>query len=146
VNATGSNVLASNTVFLYSVVMNTGAMPMYSSYDHEPVVELTSWSVFEVPLYGSDAPWTRHFVGFAEELGLAQVSSAIVLYDYEHSCGASANHRVFQLVGASGTHSEGAALWRKWKALNGVYKERDVTAHFHKELQAAMSAVNAMSV
>jgi hypothetical protein len=51
---------------------------MPSSYEQEPIVELTHWSVYGVPLYGVDAPWTRHFIGFAPELGLAQVSSAIL--------------------------------------------------------------------
>ncbi len=105
---------------------------MHSSYDLEPIVELANWSVYEVPLYGIDAPWTRHFVGFAEELGLAQVSSAIVMFDQEHGFGASASHRVFQLVGVSGTHQEGTRLWSKWKTLNDIHHERDITAHFSK--------------
>ena len=105
---------------------------MHSSYDLQPIVELRDWSVYEVPLYGVDAPWTRHFVGFAEELGLAQVSSSIVMFDDERGCGASASHRVFQLLGGSGTHHECTKLWNKWKALNGIHHERDITAHFSK--------------
>lgn len=105
---------------------------MRSSYQFQPVVELSNWLVFEVPLYGADAPWTRHFVGFANELGLAQVSSAIVMFDQEHHCGASANHRVFQLVGDSGRHPEVQRLWDRWKALNDVNQERDITPHFYQ--------------
>ena len=84
---------------------------MPSSYEQDPIVELTHWSVYEVPLYGVDAPWTRHFIGFAPELGLAQLSSAILMFDREHSVGASANHRIFQLLGQSGHHQEAARLW-----------------------------------
>ena len=105
---------------------------MHSSYELHPLVELTNWSVYEVPLYGVDAPWTRHFVGFADELGLAQVSSASVMFDEGRGVGASASHRVFQLLGGSGTHREGTLLWTKWKALNGIQHERDITAHFSK--------------
>lgn len=110
---------------------------MPSSYEQEPIVELTHWSVYEVPLYGADAPWTRHFVGYAEELGLAQVSSTIVMFDREHGVGASASHRVFQLVGQSGRHVEGALLWERWKALNSVQEERDITPGFFKSTLAA---------
>ena len=90
---------------------------MPSSYEQEPVIELSEWSVYEVPLYGTDAPWTRHFVGYAEELGLAQVSSAILMFDRELGVGASASRRVFQLVGQSGRNAESAQLWVRWKAL-----------------------------
>jgi hypothetical protein len=103
---------------------------MPSKYDQEPIVELSHWSVYEVPLYGLDAPWTRHFLGFADELGLAQVSSAILMFDQEHGVGASANRRVFQLVGQSGRHPEVAQLWERWKTLNGVRQDRDITPRF----------------
>lgn len=106
---------------------------MPSSYEQEPIVELTHWSVYEVPLYGVDAPWTRHFVGYARELGLAQVSPAILMFDREHGVGASASHRVFQLVGRSGRHLEAARLWARWKLLNGVQQERDITPGFFAE-------------
>jgi hypothetical protein len=103
---------------------------MPSSYDQEPIIALTHWSVYEVPLYGVDAPWTLHFIGYAEELGLAQVSSAIVVFDRELGVAASASHRVFQLVGHCGRHLESARLWGRWKSLNGIQMERDITPGF----------------
>ena len=112
---------------------------MPSSYEQEPIVELTHWSVYEVPLYGMDAPWTRHFIGFAPELGLAQVSSAILMFDREHSVGASANHRIFQLVGQSGHHQEAAQLWARWKSLNGIQQDRDITHSDFKAMGAKQS-------
>jgi hypothetical protein len=107
---------------------------MPSKFDQEPIVELSYWSVYEVPLYGLDAPWTRHFLGFAEELGLAQVSSAILMFDHEHGVGASANRRVFQLVGKSGRHPQGAQLWERWKTLNTVRQDRDITPRFVRSM------------
>ena len=106
-----------------------------SSYEKEPLVALSYWSVYEVPLHGADAPWTRHFVGFAKDLGLAQVSSAILMFDPEHGVGAAASHRVFQLVGDSGRHQESARLWARSKFLNKVQQERDVTYSFSREMQ-----------
>ena len=119
---------------------------MPSSYEQEPIVELTHWSVYEVPLYGIDAPWTRHFVGYAEEMGLAQVSSAILMFDRDHGVGASASHRVFQLVGQSGRHQEASSLWAHWKSLNGVQLDRDITPGFFKstaEISRIYSRLNA---
>jgi hypothetical protein len=119
---------------------------MPSSYEQEPIVELTHWSVYEVPLYGVDAPWTRHFVGYAEEMGLAQVSSAILMFDRDHGVGASASHRVFQLVGQSGRHQEASKLWAHWKTLNGVQLDRDITPSFFKstaEISRSYNRLNA---
>jgi hypothetical protein len=115
------------------------AMP--SSYEQEPIVELKYWSVYEVPLYGADAPWTRHFVGYAEEMALPHVSSAIIMFDRELGVGASASHRVFQLVGQSGLHQEAAQHWARWKSLNGVQLDRDITPGFFKTKSARQSAV-----
>ena len=111
---------------------------MSSSYALEPMVELTHWSVFEVPIHGPDAPWTRHFIGFAEALGLAQVSSAIVMFDRDHGVGASASHRVFQLVGESGSHPDSMRLWASWKLMNGIQRERDITPGFYPAKKALL--------
>jgi hypothetical protein len=74
-------------------------------------------------------------------MGLAQVSSAIIMFDREHGVGASANHRVFQLVGQSGRHQEAAQLWARWKSLNGVQLDRDITPGFFKSSRALQSAI-----
>ena len=105
---------------------------MSSTYEQEPIVELSHWSVYEVPLHGPGAPWTRHFVGYSEEQGLAQVSPAILMFDPEHGVGASASRRVFQLVGDSGRHTEAERMWARWKSLNDLQQERDVTPGFFK--------------
>jgi len=48
-----------------------------------------------------------------------------------------ASHRVFQLVGESGRHLESLKLWTRWKALNGIHLERDITPGFYP-VQKAM--------
>ena len=105
---------------------------MQSSYEQQGMVELSHWSVYEVPLYGPDAPWTRHFVGFDDELGQPQVSSVILVFDRESGVAASANHRIFKLVGKCGTHPESVRLWENWKQLNRVEQARDITPGFFK--------------
>jgi hypothetical protein len=109
---------------------------MPSTYELEPIVELTNWSVYEVPLHGPGAPWTRHFVGYAEEQGLAQVSPVILMFDPEHGVAASASRRVFQLVGNPGRHAEAEQMWVRWKSLNNIQQERDVTPGFFKAMDA----------
>lgn len=116
---------------------------MTSSYEQEPIVELSHWSVYEVPLYGVDAPWTRHFVGFVEELGIAQVSSAILMFDIQHGVGASANHRVFQLEGHSGQHPMCTQIWERWKLLNDVHLDRDITPGYFKPVRTLRTRVPA---
>lgn len=102
----------------------------------DPVVALSNWSVYEVPLQGLDAPWTRHLVGFDEDLGLAQVSSALLHFSPESRLGTATSGRLFQLVGESGRETRSAAMWARWKLLNRVTQERDVTAAIHKVLLA----------
>lgn len=102
----------------------------------EPIVTLAHWSVYEVPLLGPEFNWTRHFVGYAEDLGLPQVSAAIGTFDPESGTGASLSGRVFQLVGDSGRHPESARMWARWKFLSGVHQERDLTASFFKVMCA----------
>jgi hypothetical protein len=102
----------------------------------EPIVALAHWSVYEVPLLGPDFNWTRHFVGYAEDQGLPQVSAAIGTFDPEQGTGVSLSGRVFRLVGESGRHPESAVMWARWKLLSDVTHERDLTSGFHKVMCA----------
>ena len=122
--------------------IQTQAAPASNARVQWPIIGLTFWSVYEVPLYGVDVPWTRHFVGYAEELGLAQVSSSIVKFDRERGHGSTANQRVLRLVGLSGRHQEGARLWDRWKSLNGVQVDRDITAGFFQVVVAKHGKTN----
>ena len=112
---------------------------MPSTYELEPIVELTSWSVYEVPLHGAGAPWTKHFVGYAEAQGLAQVSPAILMFDPEHGVAASASHRIFQLVGECGRHPESELMWARWKELNDIQLHRDITPAFFEVISSHRS-------
>jgi hypothetical protein len=103
-------------------------------HTNEPVVALSDWSVYEVPLFGSENLWTRHFVGFAEDLDLPQVSSAIGTFDPSTGIGTAASGRVFQLIGQSGRHLDSSRMWSRWKVLNGVHEERDLTSGFFKAM------------
>ncbi|PQA78072.1 hypothetical protein [Rhodoferax sp. TS-BS-61-7] len=103
-------------------------------HTNEPVVALTDWSVYEVPLFGPENLWTRHFVGYAEDLDLPQVSSAIGTFDPSTGIGTAASGRVFQLVGQSGRHLESSRMWVRWKRLNQIHEERDITFGMSKYL------------
>ena len=102
---------------------------------NEPIVALSDWSVYEVPLRGDGSNWTRHFVGFAEDLGLPQVSSAIEAFDAATGIGTAQSGRVFQLAGESGSNPASAFMWKRWKLLNCITAERDVNASMHRVMQ-----------
>jgi hypothetical protein len=58
------------------------------------------------------------------------------MFDPEHGVAASASRRVFQLVGESGRHPEAERMWARWKGLNALQQERDVTPGFFKAMGA----------
>ena len=101
-------------------------------HTREPIVVLTDWSVYQVPLLGHDADWTRHFVGFSEGLDLPQVSSAIGPFDPQTGIGVATSGRIFQLEGQAGRRPESDRMWARWKLLNQVNEERDITFGMYK--------------
>lgn len=90
-------------------------------------IRMTNWSVYEVPLYGPELAWTRHFVGYCEESGAAKVSEPILTFNPEDGTGSSVSGHVFQLIGQPGRLDQVEAKWERWKFLSQVPVERDVT-------------------
>lgn len=108
---------------------------------NEPIVKLSNWAVCEIPLHGPNASWTRHLAGFAEDLSLAQVSSAIGTFDARNHIGTSASGHLFHLAGQAGRHAESSRMWVRWKRLNGLYEERDVTHSISKDLALSQGGI-----
>lgn len=100
----------------------------------EPIIVLSNWSVYDVPVRGLSGDWTRHLVGFAEDLDLPQVSSAIGEFDAEGGIGSAASGRTFRLVGPAGRHPKSDGMWVRWKRLHQVHQERDVTNSVSKQM------------
>lgn len=112
----------------------------------DPIVALTDWSVYEVPLFGSENLWTRHFVGYAEDLDLPQVSSAIGTFDPSTGIGTAASGRVFQLVGQSWRHWESSRMWVDFLVFWNVQGVRaQGVQHHHCEGEAVPTAVDAVN-
>lgn len=92
-----------------------------------PSRTLDAWSVFEVPFDGPEHPWTRHFFGWKREGCVGQVSTAVTAFDPERRRGLTRSGRVYELAGRPGMNADALAAWSRWKHVNGISEERDVT-------------------
>lgn len=106
------------------------------SVKDRPSVTLDSWSVHDVPLYGDDRPWTRHFVGYSRDDQQGQVSSPVESFDPATGCGVTRSGRVYRLAGRPGGDADADYVWRQWKQLNEVGDEHEVTREVHAQMLA----------
>lgn len=114
-------------------------MPIWSILPiaERPEVTLESWAVYEVPLDGDSSAWTRHFVGHSVEDHQGQVSSAVQAFDPQKGCGVTQSGRVYRLRGRPGASGDALYVWARWKSLNGIAVEGDVTKKVLEEMQAS---------
>lgn len=114
-------------------------MPVWpiSPVRRRPRVALTEWAAFEVPLNGPDQPWTRHLAGWSCEGEHGQVCSPIEDFDPSAGQCVTASGRVYRLLGRPGLCADGRYVWARWKDLEGVREERDVSAAVFEAIQAA---------
>lgn len=89
---------------------------------------LDAWMVMEVPFDGADRPWTRHLVGWRLEGGKGQVSSPVEVFDPATRRAVTRSGRVYELGERSGVNGDAFATWSRWKALNAIADDRDVTS------------------
>jgi hypothetical protein len=100
-------------------------------------VTLVHWRVFDVPFYGEGRSWTRHLAGWSWEEQQGCVSFPIRSFDPLSGQFETFSGRLFRLVGRPGLNGAAIFVWAAWKALSGVFEERDVT----DEVVAAMDEV-----
>jgi len=101
----------------------------------EPTKTLDSWRVMEVPFDGAERPWTRHFVGFRLEGCKGQVSSPVEVFDPVRRRAVTRTGQVYELGGLPGVNGDAFATWGRWKLLNGIAHERDVTDEVVEHLE-----------
>jgi hypothetical protein len=114
-------------------------MPVWpiSPVQKRPRVTLTEWAAFEVPLNGADEPWTRHLAGWSCEGEHGQVCSPIEAFDPSTGQCVTASGRVYRLLGRPGLCPDGRYVWTRWKDLEGIQEERDVSAALAEAISAA---------
>lgn len=86
-----------------------------------PEIVLRSWRVIEIE---NEA---RHFIGYNETEGEGRVSSKIITFDKETKRGVTRSGRVYQLIGSPGFNDDALYVWARWKQINKVEVEKDVT-------------------
>lgn len=103
-------------------------MPLWkpAPVDQAPEVTMSEWRIMEVTSPYWDGA-SRHFVGYNVTNGEGRVSSEIVEFDKEKMTGITRSGRVYQLVGPSGQDSDANYVWNRWKELNHVDSELDVS-------------------
>lgn len=92
-----------------------------------PSRTLDAWSVFEVFLGGPRPTWTRHLVGWKREGCVGQVSTSVTEFDPVRRRARTHSGRVYELAGGPGLNADAMAVWARWKFINRVLAERDVT-------------------
>jgi hypothetical protein len=107
------------------------------SIKDRPSVTLSEWAVFEVPLNGSDQPWTRHLAGWACENQQGQVCSAVQQFDPHTGSCITESGRIYRLSGRPGLNADAEYVWGRWKRIAGVTEEREVTQEVLDALRTA---------
>lgn len=92
-----------------------------------PSRTLDAWSVFEDFHGGPRLVWTRHLVGWKREGCVGQVSTSVTEFDPVRRRARTCSGRVYELAGRPGLNADAIAVWARWKYVNGVSAERDVT-------------------
>ena len=96
-----------------------------SPVSQTPGIQLTRWSIFEVPYDEHDS--SSHFVGVnITEGGEGRVSSEIKSFDRETLSGGTASGRRYSLVGKPGHSMDAMYVWNSWKYINKVSNEKEV--------------------
>ncbi len=103
-------------------------MPLWkpAPVDQSPEVVLESWRIMEVTSPYWDGA-SRHFVGYNISDREGRVSSEIVVFDTDKMCGITRSGRVYKLIGEPGHNSDAGYVWQRWKDMNHVETESDVT-------------------
>lgn len=114
-------------------------MPVWNiaPIEARPNVTLSEWAVVEVPLNGSDQPWTRHLAGWSCEDQQGQVCSPVVAFDPNTATCTTQSGRVYRLLGVPGLCSDGAYVLGRWMSIHDLAELRDVTAEVFLAIQDA---------
>lgn len=109
---------------------------MVGAVAEAPQIVLLSWSVFEVPYSQDTRHTTRHFVGLELEFRHVRVSSPVVTFDPAARRGMTRSGRIYELRGKAGADADARYVWARWKAMNRVLQEWDVTADVVADIAA----------
>ena len=105
-----------------------------------PEIVLSQWRIVEVTSPYWDGA-SRHFTGYNETEREGRASSEIKEFDSSTMCGVTNSGRIYKLIGAPGYNGDGEYVWARWKAINHVETEKDVSEEVYasctKEIKAS---------
>jgi ATP-dependent Lon protease len=106
-------------------------MPLFNiaSVQEEPEESMIHWSVHEVSCNDSSNK-THHLVGYIARQRLGRVSSAIQAFDRDKMCVKTRSGRIYHLEGQPGFNSDADYVWARWKAINAVKDDVNVTDQY----------------
>lgn len=102
-----------------------------------PEIALVNWAVFEIPSAGEPKQSTRHFVGLTAELRNVRVSSPVVVFDPAHRLGLTRSGRCYELRGHSGIDADSRYVWARWRVMNHILQEWDISSDVEGEIREA---------
>lgn len=109
----------------------TGGIHATASVEEQPDISLRAWRVFAVEgLSRKVAGVTHHFVGHNVLDGEGRASTAIEKFDLATRRGRTESGRVYELLGKPGRDRDAEYVWNRWKAINCVTSETDVTKQY----------------
>lgn len=96
--------------------------------DVNPEESIYQWEVYEVSY--ADGKTTRHLVGACN--GDGRVSSSVQKYNKEARTVTTRSGRVYTLQGESGFYPNAHYVWLRWKDINNVISEKDVSHEYEE--------------
>lgn len=98
--------------------------------DTQPELTIVRWRVIETDLN------ERHLVGYVLENSEGRVSSALEEIDSKKRIVTTRSGRVYELSGPPGFDADGQHVWQRWKRINDVKSEQDVTQEVWAQLSS----------
>lgn len=95
-----------------------------TSIQEVPEIQLRNWQIMETER------GERHFIGYNITEGAGRVSSAIQEFDIKNRRGITNSGRIYELLGDPGNNLDAEYVWNRWKVINTVIIEKNVTEEF----------------
>jgi len=102
------------------------------SVEKEPSAYIINWSIRAVKFSNNDE--SHHLRGFVPKKA-GRVTSAIYNFDSETQKITTVSGRVYTLIGPPGYCDDAEYIWDRWKLMNSVVNDIDVTDSYAQQIK-----------